>query len=337
MRYKAVYLIVAALILSLAAACSSTGGGGSLDLVPQRADAVGHLDVSRLLSDSDLIRIYDALPKDPDNPQTFEAALDSFQGQTGIDPRAFDDLFIFGDTATSNDDTGYVGAIGTGTFDTAGFINSIEDAADVSFVTTTHEGYDVYVDENADAAVAFLDENTVVIGTIEAVTDVLDVKAGKGQSMGGEVVNTFDGLGTVLAKFAASAKEVATEEALQGANETLSMPIPIDLSSLADAQMAGFTFSRDGQSITAQLKVSFSNSSSAKDAKGLVSMVKAFVSTYGVPEGGVGNIQLPEEDRDLLPEVLANVKAEVDGSDLTITLTMTLEEIDQLLSQGSAT
>ncbi len=337
MRYKAVSLLVAALVLSLVVACSSTGGGGSLDLVPQRADAVGHIDVSRLLSDSDLIRIYDALPKDSDNPQTFEAALAAFQAETGIDPRAFDELFIFGDTSTSNDDTGYAGAIGIGTFDSADFINSIENAADVSFVATTHEGYDVYADEDAGAAVAFLDEKTVVIGTIEAVTDVIDVKAGKGRSMGGVVVDTFGGLGTVLAKFAASTKEVATEEALQGANETMSMPIPIDLSSLADARLAGFTFARDGQSITAQLKVSFASSSSAKDAKALVSMVKAFVSTYGVPGDGVGGIQLPEEGRDVIPDVLAKLKAEVDGSDLTITLAMTLEEIDQLLSQGAAT
>jgi len=336
MRYKAVSLIVAALILSLAVACSSTSGGVSIDLVPQQANAVGHIDVGQLLSDSDLISIYDALPKDPDNPQTFEAALNTFQDETGVDPRDFDEVFIFGDTSTrDDDDTSYGGMIGIGTFDEADFIGGMEDATGVSFVVTTHEGYDMYVAEDEDAAVAFLDDETVVIGTIEAVTDVIDVKVGKESPMDGEVVNAFAGLGTGLAKLAASVREAVTEETLQGANETL--PMPVDLSSLDDAQLAEFTFTRDGDEITAQLRVSFSSSSSAKDAKGLVSMVKAFVGTYGAPGDGVGGIQLPEGGSDLIPQLLTELKAEVDGSDLTITLTMTLEEIDQMLSQGAVT
>jgi len=209
----------------------------------------------------------------------------------------------------------------------------VEDATGVNFAATTHEGYDMYVDEEEDAAVAFLDEETVVAGTIQAVTDVIDVKAGKASPVGGEVLDAYTGLGNRLVELAASVKDAVTVEELQGANETLSIGIPIDLSSLTDAQLAQFTLSRDGQEITARLEVSFSNSSSAKDAKRLVSMVKAFVNTYGVPGEGIGDIDVPEEGRDLIPKVLASLETQVDGSDLTISLTMTFEEIDQLLSQ----
>ena len=204
MSYKAGFLIVMALILSLGGACGGTGSGESLGLVPQGAEMVGHIGVGELLGNSDLIALYDALPKDADGPQTVDAALGDFREETGIDLRSFDELLIFGDLATGLDEVEYAGVIGTGVFDTARFLSDIEDAADIDFTQTTRGEYEISADVEADVAVAFLDEGTVVMGTVDAVTDVVDVKAGDAPAIGGDVSDMFGGLGNVLAKLAAT-------------------------------------------------------------------------------------------------------------------------------------
>ena len=331
MSYKAGFLIVMALILSLGVACGGTGGGESLGLVPQGAEMVGHIGVGELLGNSDLIALYDALPKDADDPQTVDAALGDFREETGIDLRSFDELLIFGDLATGLDEVEYAGVIGTGVFDTARFLSDIEEAADLDFTQTTRGEYEIFADAAADAAVAFLDEGTIVMGTVDAVTDVIDVKAGDAPAIGGDVSDIFGGLGNVLAKLAATAEEVVTEDALDGA--TGALPVPVDLSPLIDIETTGVTFTSDDESITAQITISFASADSAKDAKALVSLAKAMVNTYGVPEADIGGTRIPEEGWDLIPRVLAELETEVADSDLIITLTMTFEEIERMLEE----
>ena len=70
---------------------------------------------------------------------------------------------------------------------------------------------------------------------------------------------------------------------------------------------------------------------SAKDAKALVSLAKAMINTYGVPEADIGGGRIPEEGWDLMPQVLTELETEVADSDLIITLTMTFDEIERML------
>ncbi len=334
MRHKAVSLIVAAMALSLAVGCTGASSEGPINLVPQAAEFVGHINVAQILGDGDLIELYDVLPKDADNPQTVGAALADMKAQTGIDLNDFDELFIFGKAETGVDDIDYMGVIGKGDFDASSFINDIESAADVDLQPGTRGDYDIHVDPVAGVAVAFLDEETVVIGTANAVEDVLDVKLGEAPPNSGEVADIFGRLGNVLAGLAAVTDAETTGEAIQGATDAL--PIPIDLSALASLETAGFTFNRDGQSITVEVELSFADNSSAKDAKGLVSLVKAGVNTYGVPGEAPGGFEIPEIGQTLMPQVLAKLETAVDGSDLVISLTMTFEEIEQLLTEEDA-
>jgi hypothetical protein len=330
MRYKTAFPIVAALILSLMAGCSGAGGDGSLSRVPQWAEMVGHIGISEILGDTDLIRIYDALPKDAEDPQTFEAALDAITDETGIDLRVFDELTIFGDTATSTDDIEYMGVIGEGTFDEDGLLTSIEGATGNDLVQNAHGEYDVHVASEADVAVAFLDDSTVVFGTVDAVVDVIDVEAGNAPALSGEVLDIFGGLGDVVAKLAASADQLLAEEDLPDSSSEL--PVPVDLSSLVEVETTGLTFTRDEQSIAIELDISFASGEAASDAKGLITMVKAAVNMYGVTDEVTGGLPIPEDWSGLIPQVLAELEAGVEEGVLTLSWTMTIDEIEELLS-----
>jgi hypothetical protein len=197
-------------------------------------------------------------------------------------------------------------------------------------VQNAHGEYDVHVASEADVAVAFLDDSTVVFGTVDAVVDVIDVEAGNAPALSGQVLEIFGGLGDVVAKLAASADQLLAEEDLPDTSSEL--PVPVDLSSLVEVETTGLTFTRDEQSIAIELDISFASGEAASDAKGLITMVKAAVNMYGVTDEVTGGLPIPEDWSGLIPQVLAELEAGVEEGVLTLSWTMTIDEIEELLS-----
>lgn len=328
-------LIVALFVSSLiAVGCRPSPVIVAIDLVPQEANLVANIQISRILTDADLIAAYNEATKEPDMPQTFEQALDLVADEIGIDPRDFSQAVIFADTESEDY---YLGAIITGTFDREALIESIEQAIGEEMAISTYKGYQIYeatievpgeameVPEEAwggippdepigieelEIAICFLSDDSFAFGSIDAVRDVIDVKEGE-PGLSGAVAEAYISLGDVWIRVAAEVPE-------EGMGEILEEEVPIGLEAFEDVQVVGFGLNKAGQILSAQLKLYFSSSESAADAEDTISGLITFISI--LPD-------IPLE----LADILDGLDVSTSGPWVTISLTTTITEIEELV------
>lgn len=328
-------LIIALFVSSLVAVgCEPAPVIVAIDLVPQEANLVASIQISRILTDADLIAAYDGWEKDPEMPQTFEQAMDQVADEIGIDPRDFSEAVIFGDIESEDY---YLGAIITGTFDREALIESIEGAIGEEMTITEYKGYQIYeatievpgeameVPEEAwggippdepigieelEIAICFLSDDSFVCGSIDAVRDVIDVKEGE-PGLSGTVAEAYISLGDVWIKVAAEMPE-------GWMGEIPEEEVPIGLEAFEDVQVVGFGFNKAGQTLSAQIKLYFSSSQSAAAAEDTISGLISLISI--LPD-------IPPE----LGDILDGLDVGRSGPWVTISLTATMTEIENLV------
>jgi hypothetical protein len=329
---KTIPLLIVVTLVLLLVGCNGTAGTITpIELVPQSADMVGKIKIGQILGDTDLAGLYASLPKDSDTPQTFDEVIDMVITEAGIDLTDFEEALIFGDTSSRTGNTSYFGAIVEGTCSKDDLTTAIEEAVDTELNSFDYKGYDIYTDQEQQLAIVFLNDKTFVIGTVELVTDVIDVKEGDKPSLSSEVLYRYNELGEVMLRVAASIAPELTEGALEDTQDFI--PIPIDLSALADIETAEFTLDKEEQSIAFDLALCFSDAKSAKAVKALITLATAMIDMFEIPQEGPGGISIPQEGQELLPELLDQLDVEVVDSCLTIGLHMTLSEIEDLFAE----
>lgn len=102
---RIVSLVLVVLLLSLAVGCSSdddnvapgessaTGGTDTpIELVPQKANLLGYVDVGRLLADSDIASAFEDIVGDAADAQTMEQSLEELLGTIDIE-----EVLVFAD------------------------------------------------------------------------------------------------------------------------------------------------------------------------------------------------------------------------------------------------
>ena len=112
-------LLVSALALTTITACQGTKYN-AIELVPDEANLIANIQISRIINDQDIRDAYDETEKPPDQPQTFEAALDEMVEEIGIDLNDFSQAVVFVNTDAMEQD-GYIGIIIEGTFEAEQF------------------------------------------------------------------------------------------------------------------------------------------------------------------------------------------------------------------------
>jgi len=304
-------LLVLVFMSVMVAGCEAPGLT-AIELVPQDANLVANIQISEIINDRDLRDAYAEFEKEPEQPQTLEEALDELVNETGIDLRDFSEVVIFADIATLAQ-AGYLGVIIEGTFNESQLINSIEQEAGEEFTTSDYKGYRLYTDEVEEFGIAFLTDRMLLLGTMEAVKDAIDVSKGDREQIGGIIVDTYNRLGDALIKFAfefpEEAREALTEELVPG-------EIPISLDSFADIDVVGFALNKEAETITVQINSHFLSTDSAQDAKDTLSgAILLFKGMLEVPE---------------IEELLDKIEVSAADSWVTIALEITISEIEQL-------
>jgi len=305
------WLLVLVFMSAIVVGCGAPGLT-AIELVPQDANLIANIQVSKIVNDRDLRNAYDEFEKEPGQPQTVEEALDELVDETGIDLRDFSEAVIFADITTL-EQVGYLGVIVEGTFNETQFIDNIEQEAGEELTTSNYKGYRLYTDEGEEFGIAFLTDRMLLLGTMEAVKDAIDVSKGDREQVGGIILDAYNRLGDALIKFAfelpEEAREALTEELVPG-------EIPISLEPFADIDIVGFSLNKRAETITIQINPHFLSTDSAQDAKdtlsGAISLFK-------------GMLQVPE-----IKELLGKIEVSVTDSWLTIALEITISEIERL-------
>jgi len=284
----------------------------AIELVPQDANLIADIQVSKIINDQDLRDAYDKVKKEPGQPETVEEALNELIKETGIDLRDFYQAVIFADVTTL-EQAGYLGLVVEGTFDEKQFIDNIEEKAGEEFTTSDYKGYKLYIDKKEEFGIAFLSDRMLLLGTTRAVKDAIDVSKGDTRQVSGIILDTYNRLGDALIKFAFELPEEA-REAL--AAELVPGEIPISLEPFANIDILGFALNKEVETITIRINPHFLSTDSAQDARDTLGGIIMFFK---------GTLQNPE-----IKELLDKIEVTLTDSWMTIAFEITLSEIEQL-------
>ena len=302
------------LVLTSATVVGCGASKTAIELVPQDANLIAAIQVSKIINDRDLRDAYDEAEKDSGQPQTIEEALDELVEEVGVDLRDCQQAVIFADTATLAQ-VGYLGIIIEGSFDEEQFIDNIEEKAGEELTTSDYKGHKLYavVVEGGEFGIAFLSDGMLLLGTPEAVKDAIDVSKGDKKKVSGAILDAYNRLGDALIKFAFEAPEEAREALTEG---LVPGEMPISLDPFEDIDILGFAINKKADTLTAKIDAHFLNTDSAQDAKdtlsGAISLFK-------------GTLQVPE-----MKELLGKIEVTVADSWVTIALEITISEIEKL-------
>ena len=316
MSLKKIFYCILTLVLAL------TGTIGceeleptAIELVPQHVNLLGNIQLSEILNDTDLIEAYENFEKEPGQPETFEELLNKTVEEMGIDLRDFSEAVVFGDISRLEQDE-YLGFIVKGTFNQKRYINKLEDKRGREFVTSDHKGYKLYTDKEDEYAFAFLSNTMLLIGSLEAVKDAIDVRKGDGKQISGVIVDTYNQLGDVLIRFAFELPEEGRKAILE---ETTPEDIPISLESFADIDIIGFALNKEGKMISVHVNPHFLSTDSAEDA-------------YNTLSGAILLFRGMAPDPKI-KELLSKINVSVADDSVVVAFKITLSEIENMLEE----
>ena len=230
-------------------------------LVPAGATLIGKIKVAELLKDADVAALFESIPKGDDDPETLDDALDQVAEEAGVDIRQFSSVVFFG-VLSRVAEGGIPGTlIARGSFDEDELVAAIEEAADLSLVTSEYKGYKIHVDKEEDNAISALGDDVLVVGDTSNVRSVIDVREGDKERASGRVHDAFNGLGDVLVRVALELPPEATEGAgLPFGN------LPVDVGFVRDIEVVAVAADNDGGTLKLDLRGDFSSEESARDA-----------------------------------------------------------------------
>jgi hypothetical protein len=304
--------IVVALIVTTLIGC----GGAQptpIKLVPQAANLVAQVQISKLLNDKDLINAYNNASKGANEPKTVQEALDELSQKTGLNLRDFSQVLMFGDVnKMEQPDSGYLGIIAQGTFNEKQFIQNIENKTGKKLNVSDYNGYQLYTNSIDKYSLVFFGSSMLVFGTEQAVKDSADVYKGDKQPLSGSIIDTYNRLGdpAIKAAFAFPAvAQKALEKEVPGGS-------PISTKAFSKMDMLGLSFDKVSQDLTLKIDLHFLDSTSAQDAKdtisGAITLLKGVTPT-------------PE-----IKNLLGKIEFTTSDVWMTISLKTTISEIEAL-------
>ena len=187
--------------------------------------------------------------------------------------------------------------------------------------TSIYNGQELIIGEE-DAALAFLQDDLVVIGSEPSVQSVIDVRAGDKPDLEGDFLDSFRAMGSPLVKMLFAVPKEALDEL--DLEDTENLPIQID-PSIFQVESFGLVLDKSGDQITLNITVDYPDITSARKARdaftGLVAFLKAFIVG-----GEIGDL-------------LQKLEVSFSGSQLRIDFSLTTEElkdaIETLQSPGA--
>jgi len=327
-RVIVLLLMVLLLVVSPLVGCSNSSGGvtNPLALVPAKANMVGHVGLSTILQDKDLTGIYDKVPKDASNPQTFNDALTQLKDEYNIDLKGFQEVVFFADVSQSLDEGNYSAAIVKGTFNKNDLIAAIQSEAGVQLSTIKYKDSEIYTDEFEETAIAFLGDSMFVMGMMQPVKDVINVREGNSKALSGGVLDTYNNLGDALIKVAVAVPPGVTEGDLgQSASEFLG-----NISAFDKVKSVGMTLSKGNSSVALNVKLCCADSDSAQSIEDSINGLIGFI-------GLIMSMSGDQQQNQTLNNLLNKVEVSRSDSCVNVSVSMTITEIEDLIQSSNQT
>ena len=281
-------------------------------LVPAGSNLIAEVQLAKILADSDLKDLFGALPDVGEIPGSLEEVLDLVIEETGVDPRQFDSLVIFARFSGFDEDT--EGAlILRGSFDEEMLVEAIEMATRGGLEESEYKEHRIYLGDDEDNAFSVVEKGTLVLGSLEGVRSVIDVRVGDADPFSGPLADTLGELGDVLFKLALEVPEEAKQDFGQDFDFDFNiLGEPPLVEAFQDVQTVALSVDRVEDDLVFEAWADFTPESSAADTTEGLEAVLTLV-----------RLSLGEE----LGDLLRKVKVSADGTRLTVRSEVTVEEI----------
>ena len=314
-----------AMALAISIFTFACGGGKEtipIKLIPEGSNLIAEVNLTGILVNDALETVFASLPTDDGDPQSLDNLLDEAIGVTGVDFRQVSRLVFFADVSRENE---FGGLIAKGTFDEAAVVEAVERALGNPIRTSENNGRRVYNfgDAPEDPSLAFLEGNSLVLGTDEAVRAVIDVQDGERQRVSGSVRDAFNDLGLGLLGLVV---EVPKEELPDQLSDLGDIPflgdtvegLPDAFAAIQDLELVGLSVAQNGQIVILRVNLDFASEDSASSVGNVLEGILKLASGL-IPDA---------ETR----EVLESLEVATNGSRLTIRLKVAASDLGRLVS-----
>jgi hypothetical protein len=251
----------------------------SSHLVPPNASFIVQIQLEKLLQDADFAELVRQAPPGLGQAHSLDELLEQAQREVGVDFRQFQSVLLFADVAQDGE---YFGVIARGQVNQDRLLSALEDSGEYTVSTVDYAGHRVYVD-HADAdnpAIAFLNDEMLVLGSLAAVQDVIDVQQGNLPQAGGAVYDAFVSLGEPWFSMAMTPPQAAAGDfsgSLGGGPGFGMMPA---LDALADLEIVSLVVDKPGGDLKVEATLDFLTAQSANDLRyaldGFLNLAAAF-------------------------------------------------------------
>ncbi len=322
--YAIVFILAVAVSLALVGCSgSSKGGTGQVDLVPERANLIACVKLSRITADADIAEMYAALPKEAADSQTIEEALAEAMDASYLDLRNFEEGLVFSDISEGAEDD-YAGTILRGAFDESSLLAGMKSAVGEGFAIIDYQGYKIYTWSGQETGLAVLTSDLLVTGSVPAIKDVIEVSEGNMPCVSGDVLNTYKRLGDALVKLV-----MPSEPIVPRVREFTTDRASADVeAALDDMQMFSLAMVKNGHAISLNSVVSFGKRQSADAFKGMILLAPILIGDTRMPESVVQDTD--EAIMALLPALLNESDVQTKGSNLKMTSDLTVSDIEEM-------
>ena len=186
-------------------------------------------------------------------------------------------------------DNPYYGVIIKGTFVENDFIENSVKQAEKDMINIYHKDYKIYTDSDKKMGVSFLTDDELVIGNLDAVKDVIDVKLGYKSGIQGAPIKIYNSLGNAIIKMAATIPDTSS------LHSGYSTPMFPGQAAYEDIESMGMTMGADGDVMNFNVHLFFGNADSAQKIKRQYEELMEFMTTMNDMYTEEGMAQIPDE------------------------------------------
>ena len=280
---KNLVVLLSPLLFLALTACEDSDEVHSVELVPQGSNLLVEVRVDTLLQDADIAALYEAIPPDEGQLDTFQGLLDMAQKEIGIDLTDFSSLLIFGDTSQLEQEAQI---IARGTFDKTVFLDVLQRVfEEEEFSSSLYKGYQVHTpaDEENAGGFVFLDETTLFFGSIGMAHRVIEIREGDADPLRGNVLDAYNSLDGSLLR----AVFQIPPEALEDLGQSLpDLPLPINVAAFKDIELVSIAIGKKETDFTAEVTLGFAREASAaslgETIDGAVKLFRGFTTNEKV-------------------------------------------------------
>lgn len=312
--------------------CSSVplmgDGGSALSRVPEDAAFVATANVEALLADDgveELANTYFSLRAESEyyeGPEDLEGALDEYEDDLGLDPRAVTTIVSFGEYGGEQSygvagalDQSYAGMIVESDWTT----DDVEDAISDQGMEYTEDEYGdttVFEPEYEQSVwVGVLGEGAFVFGTQDAMEDAIDVANGDDDGIDADLKDAYDKSRDGLARFASDVPEKQLPQEVPTGDGNR-----MDAEPLTDVSTTYGSLYGDGDTRGMAVNMVADDQDTAEDINDILKGGLALLERQAESSGEAEMVDL-----------LDKFEVAADGSTVTVTFETTIDELKSAL------